>query len=125
MSQNVSARLGDIAYARSGDKGAGANIGVIAYTAAGFAYLREVLTAKRVEAFFQQMRPGPVVRYELENLGALNFVLPQILDGGGSVSLRIDAQGKALGQAILEMPLEVPEDRLAGFVPKPSTSWSR
>jgi len=110
-------RLGQIAYARSGDKGAGANIGVIAYTPAGFAFLREALTARRVEAFFQPMRPGPVVRYELANLGALNFILPAILDGGGSVSLFIDAQGKALGQAILEMPVEVTDEQLAASLP--------
>jgi hypothetical protein len=112
-------RLGQIAYARSGDKGGGANVGVIAYTPAGFVFLREALTARRVEVFFNSMRPGPVVRYELPNLGALNFILPTILDGGGSVSLRIDAQGKALGQAILEMPIDVPEDRLATFLPGP------
>ena len=113
-------RLGQIAYARSGDKGGGANVGVIAHTPAGFAFLRETLTAQEVEAFFQPMRPGRVVRYELANLGALNFILPAILDGGGSVSLRIDAQGKALGQAILEMPIDVPEDRLATFLPAPT-----
>ena len=101
-------RLGQIAYARSGDKGAGVNIGVIAHTHAGFEFLRRTLTAERVEGFFARASPGQVVRYELPNLLALNFVLPTILDGGGSVSLRIDAQGKALGQAILEMPIEAP-----------------
>jgi len=108
-------RLGQIAYARSGDKGGGANVGVIAYTAAGFSFLRKTLTARKVEAFFQPLRPGNVIRYELANLWALNFILPAILDGGGSVSLRIDAQGKALGQAILEMPVEVMDDELADF----------
>jgi hypothetical protein len=111
-------RLGQIAYARSGDKGAGANIGVIAYTVPGFTFLRRSLSAERVQAFFQPVGLGTVVRYELPNLGALNFILPAILDGGGSVSLRIDAQGKALGQAILELPLEVPEDQLAEMVPR-------
>jgi len=101
-------RLGDIAYARSGDKGSGANVGVIARTPADYEILRQHLTAAEVEAFFKTMGVGAVVRYELPNLGALNFVLPQILDGGGSVSLRIDAQGKALGQALLELRLEVP-----------------
>jgi hypothetical protein len=110
-------RLGLIAYARSGDKGAGANIGVIAYTASGFTFLRRSLSAERVQAFFQPVGLGTVVRYELPNLGALNFILPAILDGGGSVSLHIDAQGKALGQAILELPLDVPEDQLAEMVP--------
>lgn len=101
-------RLGEIAYARSGDKGAGANIGVIARTPAAFVLLHEHLTAEKVAEFFAAMSPGKVIRYDLPNLGALNFVLPTVLNGGGSVSLRVDAQGKALGQAILEMVLEVP-----------------
>ncbi len=101
-------RLGDIAYARSGDKGAGANVGVIARSPAWYETLRRHLTAEVVEAFFKPMSVGRVVRYELANLGALNFVLPKILDRGGSVSLRIDAQGKALGQALLELRLEIP-----------------
>jgi hypothetical protein len=102
-------RLGEIAHARSGDKGAGANVGVIARTAAGFEHLRRHLTAEAVEAFFKPLGVGKVVRYELPNLRALNFMLPRILDGGGSVSSRIDAQGKALGQALLEMELPVPD----------------
>ena len=101
-------RLGDIAHARSGDKGAGANIGVIAFSPAGYEFLLEHLSAKSVAHFFATLNPGPVIRYELPNLGALNFVLPTILNGGGSVSLRIDAQGKALGQALLEMRIEAP-----------------
>jgi hypothetical protein len=109
MAMMTTIRLGDIAYARSGDKGAGANVGVIARTPALFAHLRRHLTAEAVEAFFRPLGVGRVVRYELPNLGALNFVLPDILDGGGSVSLRIDAQGKALGQALLEMELPLPE----------------
>ncbi|MDB5300950.1 MAG: hypothetical protein JWO87_2613 [Phycisphaerales bacterium] len=100
-------RLGEIAYSRSGDKGAGANIGVIALSPVGYEILREHLSAAAVERFFAPMGPGRVVRYELPNLGALNFVLPSILSGSGSVSLRIDAQGKALGQAILEMRIEL------------------
>jgi hypothetical protein len=100
-------RLGDIAYARSGDKGSGANVGVIARSPADYETLRRYLTAPAVEAFFKPMGVGAVVRYELPNLGALNFVLPNILGGGGSTSLRIDAQGKALGQVLLEMRLEV------------------
>ena len=102
-------RLRSIAYARSGDKGAGANVGVIARTPADYDVLRRNLTAERVEAFFRPLGVGRVVRYELPNLGALNFILPNILDGGGSLSLRIDAQGKGLGQALLEMELEIPE----------------
>jgi hypothetical protein len=100
-------RLGEIAHARSGDKGSGANIGVIAYTPAGYAWLREHLTAERVQDFFAAMGPGEVVRYDVPNLEALNFVLPTILAGGGSRSLRSDAQGKTLGQVLLEMEVEV------------------
>ncbi len=112
-------RLGDIAYARSGDKGAGANIGVIARTSAGYEFLRDRLLPAVVERYFVRLHPGPVVRYELPNLGALNFVLPDILGGGGSVSLRIDAQGKALGQIILEMPIELPDELLPRLQPAP------
>jgi hypothetical protein len=110
MATTKTVRLGEIAYARSGDKGAGANVGVIARTPAVFEHVRQHLTAEVVEAFFKPMGVGKVVRYELPNLGALNFVLPGILDGGGSLSLRIDAQGKALGQALLEMILDVPDE---------------
>jgi hypothetical protein len=106
------ARLGDIAYARSGDKGSSANVGIIARTAAGYELLRGALTAEAVGKFFAALRPGAVRRYELPNLLALNFVLPTVLGGGGSVSLRIDAQGKGLGQILLEMPIEVPDDLL-------------
>jgi hypothetical protein len=102
-------RLGNIAYSRSGDKGAGANVGVIAFVPRGYEFLREHLSAIAVERFFAHLNPGRVIRYELPNLGALNFILPTVLDGGGSVSLRIDAQGKALGQAILEMPIDLPD----------------
>jgi hypothetical protein len=103
-------RLGDIAYARSGDKGAGANVGVIGRTPAAFELIRHHLAAAAVEAFFKPLGVGKVLRYELPNLGALNFVLPGILDGGGSLSLRIDAQGKALGQALLEMQMEISQE---------------
>jgi len=100
-------RLGTIAHARSGDKGRGANIGVLAKSDADYARLFDYLTAARVQEYFAAMNPGAVARYELPNLNALNFVLPEILDGGGSRSLRIDAQGKALGQVLLEMEIPV------------------
>jgi hypothetical protein len=105
-------RLAEIAYARSGDKGAGANIGLVAHTPAGYAFLRDFLSAAAVEQFFEKLSPGRVMRYELPNLRALNFMLPTVLEGGGSVSLRIDAQGKALGQALLEMRMDVPQELL-------------
>jgi len=106
-------RLGDIAYARSGDKGSSANVGVIARTPQGFAFLRSYLSAPRVEKFFKPLGVGKVVRYELPNLGALNFLLPGVLAGGASRSLRTDAQGKTLGQAILEMKLTITKKDLA------------
>lgn len=96
-----------IAYARSGDKGAGANIGVIARSAAGYRALEQRLTAAVVERYFKPMGVGKVVRYALPNLGAFNFTLPEVLAGGGSRSLRVDAQGKALGQVLLEMRVEL------------------
>jgi hypothetical protein len=105
-----SIRLRQIASARSGDKGAGANIGVIAHSEDVYQFLRNALTADRIQTFFKAMGVGKVVRYELPNLLAFNFILPNILDGGGSVSMRIDAQGKGLGQVLLEMPLDVPDD---------------
>jgi hypothetical protein len=95
-------KLYDLAHARSGDKGSGANVGVIARDAAAYAVLREHLTAARVEAFFKPLGVGPVTRYELPNLEALNFLLPNVLD-----PLRTDAQGKSLGQALLELELLV------------------
>jgi methylglutaconyl-CoA hydratase len=110
-------RLGDIAHARSGDKGAGANVGMIANNPADFEVLRRCLTAQAVETFFQSLGVGHVVRYELPNLLALNFVLPDILDGGGSLTLRTDAQGKSLGQSLLEMRVDVPGDAFSPDAP--------
>ena len=100
-------RLGDIAFARSGDKGGGANIGVAAFTAEGYAWLEEHLTAECVEDWFKPMGCGTVSRHALPNIRAFNFLLPGVLAGGGSRSLRIDAQGKALGQVLLEMPIDI------------------
>jgi hypothetical protein len=106
-------RLGDIAYARSGDKGSSANVGVIARTPETFIFLRSYLSAARVEKFFKPLGVGRVIRYELPNLGAINFVLPRVLAGGASRSLRTDAQGKTLGQAILEMKFTIDKKDLA------------
>jgi len=101
--------LGDIAYARSGDKGSSANIGVIVRKEQDYSVIKEQLTSERVAAFFSKLQLRGVKRYELPNLWALNFVLEGVLAGGGSRSLRTDAQGKALGQAILEMKIELPD----------------
>ncbi len=101
--------LRDIAYSRSGDKGSDSNIGVIARTKEGYDLLKKYLTAEKVGHFFKPLGLSKVTRYELPNLYALNFILHGALAGGGSRSLRIDAQGKALGQAILEMSIEIGE----------------
>ncbi len=101
--------LREIAFARSGDKGDSANVAVFARTPADYAWLREQLTGARVEDYFRPLGVGAVVRYEVPNLAALNFVLPHILGGGGSRSLRIDAQGKTLGMALLELPIDAPK----------------
>ena len=101
--------LSKLAYARSGDKGSSSNIGVIAYTKEDYDFLKNELTTEKVAQFFHSLQPQKVIRYELPNLLAFNFVLVNVLAGGGSRSLRIDAQGKALGQAILEMKFLSPE----------------
>lgn len=106
--------LRDIAYARSGDKGIHANVGIIAYTKEGYEFLEEVLTADKVHRYFTPLGLTETLRYEMPNLWALNFLLMGVLAGGGSRSLRVDAQGKALGQALLEMPVRVPEPILFG-----------
>lgn len=98
-------KLRDIAYARSGDKGSNANIGVIARQPEFYPFLKEFLTEERVHDYFSSLGVQKTVRYELPNLEALNFVLYGILQGGGSRSTRVDSQGKALGQILLEIPL--------------------
>ncbi len=104
--------LGDIAFARSGDKGANSNIGVIAYTLEGYQFLKEQLKAEYVQAYFCNLAIQSTVRYELPNLWALNFVLKGALGEGGSRSLLMDAQGKALGQKLLQMPINIDEKAL-------------
>lgn len=98
-------RLRDVAHARSGDKGNHANVGVIAYTEAGFEFLGKFLTETRMAEFLLPLRPKQVERYPLPGIRAYNFVLHDILAGGASRSLRTDSQGKVLALAILEMPL--------------------
>ena len=100
--------LRQIAHARSGDKGSSANVAVFARTPAAYAFLRDHLTAAAVENYFKPLGVGTVTRHEVPNLEALNFLLPAILAGGGSRSLRIDAQGKTLGMALLELQLDAP-----------------
>jgi hypothetical protein len=103
-------QLVDLAHARSGDKGNIANIGVIAYDPAHYPLLVEEITAERVKEHFGVLAKGSVDRFELPNLHALNFLLHEALDGGGTVSLMNDAQAKVISTALLRMELEVPDD---------------
>jgi hypothetical protein len=105
--------LGQVAHARSGDKGDVSNIGVIAYFPAYYPILLRELTAERVKHYFGPLVLGEVVRYELPNLDALNFLMQQALDGGGTISLRTDAQGKTHAAALLRMNIEVSQNELA------------
>jgi hypothetical protein len=99
-----------LAHARSGDKGDTANVGVIAYDPAHYPLLCEQLTAERVKAHLAPLVAGEVERFELPKLHALNFLLHRALGGGGTLSLRTDAQGKVLSTALLRIELEVPDD---------------
>lgn len=105
-------QLRSIAHARSGDKGDTANVGLIALKPAYYAILAEHVTADRVKKHFAGICLGEVERFELPNLGALNFLLHESLDGGGTLSLKADAQGKTYGAALLRMEIEV--DSLPG-----------
>jgi hypothetical protein len=98
-----------LAHARSGDKGDTANVGVIAYDPEHYEILKEQLTTERVKAHFGGLVKGPVERFELPNLHALNFLLHNALDGGGTVSLMNDAQGKVMSTALLRMEVDVPD----------------
>jgi hypothetical protein len=98
-------RLGDLAHARSGDKGNRANIGVVANDAACYDWLREKLTAAVVADYLRPLGVGAVRRYELPGIGAFNFVIDSALAGGASRSLRLDTQGKALAVALLELSM--------------------
>lgn len=99
--------LARLAHTRSGDKGDAANIGVIAWRDEYYPVLVRELTPERVLKFFRDRAEGPVERYELPNLSALNFVIRNALGGGGTVSLRTDAQAKTLGAALLRMEVEI------------------
>ena len=103
-------QLVDIAHARSGDKGDTANVGVIALRPEWFPLLERELTLDRVSRHFKGVITGKVERYVLPNLKALNFLLHGALDGGGTLSLKTDAQGKVFSTALLRMMLDVPDD---------------
>jgi hypothetical protein len=99
--------LSHFAHARSGDKGDTSNIGLIAFEPRYYPVLVREVTADRVKAHFGSLCEGDVERFELPNLGALNFLLHRSLGGGGTVSLRLDAQGKTYSAALLRLEIEV------------------
>jgi hypothetical protein len=103
-------RLVDIAHARSGDKGDTANVGIIALRPEWYDILAKYLTRERVREHFRSVITGDVERFELPNLRALNFLLHGALDGGGTLSLKTDAQGKVFSTALLRMVLNVGDD---------------
>jgi hypothetical protein len=103
-------QLVDIAHARSGDKGDTANVGVIALKAEWYPLLSREVTTTRVADHFKGVITGKVERFELPNLNALNFLLHGALDGGGTLSLKTDAQGKVFSTALLRMKIDVPDD---------------
>ncbi|MBX7043575.1 MAG: hypothetical protein K1X85_11805 [Ignavibacteria bacterium] len=98
--------LKDICHGRSGDKGDAANIGLIAYNDEDYKLIEREVTAEKVKKFFEGICFGEVKRYEMPNIRALNFVLNNTLGGGGTVSLKLDAQGKTLASALLKMEIE-------------------
>lgn len=103
-----------LAHARSGDKGDTANIGLIALRPEYYPALVREVTAARVKEHFSEICHGEVERYELPNLGALNFLLHHSLGGGGTLSLKTDAQGKTLSAALLRMEIEVDDELVKG-----------
>jgi hypothetical protein len=112
-------RLVDIAHARSGDKGDTANVGLIALRPEWFPLIQRAVTVSRVRDHFNGVIAGDVERFDLPNLNALNFLLHGALDGGGTLSLKTDAQGKVFSTALLRMKIEVPdaEAHELGIVP--------
>jgi len=114
----VKVRLLDIAHARSGDKGDTANVGVIALEPRWYPLLERYLTRERVAQHFDGLITGGVERFELPNLNALNVLLHGALDGGGTLSLKTDAQGKVFSTALLRLVLDVPDaDTRAAALP--------
>jgi hypothetical protein len=101
-----------LAHARSGDKGDTVNVGVIARRPEVYPFLKSTLTPERVKAHFSGLCRGEVERFEMDNIGALNFLLHASLDGGGTRSLQTDAQGKTFAAAMLRMEVEAPEEVL-------------
>ncbi|MBK7158670.1 MAG: hypothetical protein IPH77_08950 [Ignavibacteria bacterium] len=99
-------QLKEICHGRSGDKGDAANIGLIAYNKDNYELIKKEVTAEKVQNYFKGICLGEVQRYEMPNINALNFILNNTLGGGGTVSLKLDAQGKTLASALLKMEIE-------------------
>ena len=103
-------KLREIAHSRTGDKGNTSNISVIAYDPKDYRLLVTQVTAERVKAHFAGVVEGSVVRYELPKIGALNFVMTETLGGGVTRSLALDAHGKSLSSALLDLEIEAPSE---------------
>lgn len=106
-------KLLDIAHGRSGDKGNGSNVGIIARHPDVYTFLKEYLTAERVKEYMKHICKGKVERYEMPNIAALNFILNESLGGGGTISLKLDAQGKTHASTLLRMDIDVPDELLS------------
>jgi hypothetical protein len=106
-------RLIDIAHGRSGDKGNGSNVGIIARHPDVYPFLKDKLTAEVVKNHMRHICKGDVERFELPNIGALNFILNDSLGGGGTVSMKLDAQGKTHAMLLLKMEIEVPDELIS------------
>ena len=105
-------KLRELAHSRTGDKGNTSNISVIAFDVKDFPLLRQQVTAERVKAHFAGVVEGEVVRYELPNIAALNFVMDKTLGGGVTRSLALDAHGKSLSSALLDLEIDLPHGRI-------------
>lgn len=99
-------KLKDICHGRSGDKGDAANIGLIAYNKEDYELIKREVTTDKVQKFFKGICLGKVERFEMPNINALNFLLHNTLGGGGTVSLKLDAQGKTLASALQKMEID-------------------
>ena len=107
--------LSKVAHPRSGDKGSASNVGLIFYSEEIYRWAKINITSKLVKSYFKSIVKGDVIRYEMDNLYALNFILGDSLGGGGSESLLNDAQGKTHGQALLKMEIDLP-DRYTKYI---------
>jgi hypothetical protein len=116
----VKVALERVALARSGDKGDASNVGLIAANPEIYALLREQVTCARVKEHFREVCRGPVERFDVPNLLAFNFILHDSLGGGGTESLKTDAQGKTHAQGLLLLEVDVPDELLARLEPRPS-----